>query len=574
MEQKVRTRKKVSWKDLSRLFPPSAEEAETARSLFIAFEKKGYLRREDLSPRIHGKAVIIDFYNRLALMRSPESPVRRKKKADWMAERDFARFNHRDFPGVENFPLFHQLSLLPSVRTSALVLVPFTSNRKGELNTVDSHSHICELYRDRELTERGFSPEDQFHLFIDAIHLLGKCVGYTLDYRMDRFAVAVMRRPELFRWIDRNSSIPYREMLLEENQRGITKKVNDLVNAFLGELNRSPSDSDYDLLRNRLKAAGLWTVPSCLDGSEQLPYFQKEGADPAPRFNGGVENLTSFKFHIAECHEETLRPSGIQNDKAVYYYGSLYIKWRDSFSFDLIKLGGIDHIDNKQKRNADSPDLDIVSKVIERTRAAISHSGVIGSVSSGGYDLTPTGFNVLFREKGDESLDRSYMDAFFRSSRYHSSVAMALPVRFGREDSLRRLFLSRFSGTGKTRIPKYELNGQDSDMYHRIENVFSRYRDMLKKGRQDGFFVDDFVAWWIIRSGSNLLIPVVSLDNPQETVPPEIQIDYSAVNHSSRILSVLEYDFTSSRGDLFLCGNDRILCENLPYGGVRLYSIQ
>ncbi|MBB6482085.1 hypothetical protein [Spirochaeta isovalerica] len=574
MEQNIRTGKKVSWKELSRMFPPTKDETERARTLFISFEKEGYLRGEDLSPRKNSKAVIIDFYNRLALMRSPESPVRRKKKADWMNERDYARFNHHDYADTESYPLFLQLSLIPSIRAGALILAPFTTNRKGELNTVDSHSRICELYSEKDLMERGFSPEDQFHLFIDAIHLLGKCVGYTLDYRMDRFAVAVMRRPELFRWIDRNSGIPYREMLTEENQQKITGKVNSLVNGFLRELNGSPADEDYDRLRSLLKDSGFWTVPSCLNGSAQLPFLHPEHIGPVPHFSGGVENLTSFKFHLSVHSDESLRPAGKHNDVAVNYYGSLYIKWRDSFSFDLIKFSGIDYIDDEQKRSADSPDLDIVSKVISKTRGAISHTGVIGSVSTGNDNLAAAGFNVLFREAGDESPDRTYMDDFFRSSRYHSGLATALPVRFGTVDSLRRLFLSRFSGTGKNRIPKYEINGQDSALYHRIENVYTRYRDVMKKGELEGFFVEDQVAWWIVKSGSNILIPVISLDNLQEAVPEKINIDYSAVNHSSRILSVLEYDFNSSRGDLFLCGDDSILCENLPYRGFRLYSIQ
>ncbi|MBN2657018.1 MAG: hypothetical protein JXR86_08150 [Spirochaetales bacterium] len=574
MEQNVRTGKKASWKDLSRLFPPSAEEAETARTLFIAYEKKGYLRGEDLSPRTNSKAVIIDFYHRLALMRSPESPVRRKKKADWMNERDYARFSHRDLDGIESFPFFLQLSHLPSIRAGALILAPFTANRKGELNTVDSHSRICDLYCDRELLERGFSREEQFHLFIEAVHLLGKCVGYTLDYRMDRFAVAVMRRPELFRWIDRNSGIPYREMLVEEKQKEITAKVNSLVNAFLQNLNRAPSDGDYDVLRSCLQESGLWTVPSCLDGSQQLPYLHSEQSGPVPHFSSGVENLTSFKFHLTTDSRESLRPAGMRNEMAVNYYGSLYIKWRDSFSFDLIKMGGLDFIDDAEQKSADSPDLEIVSQVLARTRGAISHTGVIGSVSSGGESLSDAGFNILFRERGDEPLDRSYMDDFFRSSRYHSGLSTALPVRFGNESSLRRLFLARFSGTEKNRIPKYELNREDSDLYHRIENVFTRYRDLVKKGALEGFFVDDFIAWWIIRSGNNLLVPLLSLDNHHDSVPRQIEIDYSAVNRASRILSVLEYDFNSSRGDLFLCGDDSILCENLPYRGFRLYSVQ
>lgn len=567
-------RKKVNWKDLSRFFSVSSEEAEIARSLFVSYEKNGYLERDDLSPQKVSKATIVDFYNRLAMMRTSESPVRRKKKPDWMESRDFARFNHRELNDIETHPLFLQLSILPSIRSSALILSPFTSNRKGELNTVDSHSSICELFCDSQLTSMGFSPDIQFHLFIDAIHLLGKCVGYTLDYRMDRFAVAVMRRPELFRWIDRNCNLPYREMLVEDNQKIIHDKINQQVKTFLFELGGVPSAGDYERLRNRLKESGFWTVPSCLDGAEQLPFLHPDENESSPRFNGAVESLTSFKFHLSMNEEESLRPVRQQNEVAVDYYSSLYRKWRDSFSFDLIKFGGIDFIDEEQKRSADCPDLSIVSKVIKRIRSGNSHTGVIGSVSNGTDHYSTAGLNVLFREAGEEDLNRAYMDGFFRSSRFHTGLIAALPVRLDNSDSLRRLFLSRFSSTAKRLITKYEIHRNGSALYHRIENVHTRYGELMKKGELEGFYVDEFVTWWIIKSGNHLLIPVISLDNQENSVPSQIYIDYSKVNRSSRVLSVLEYDFNSSSGNLFLCGDDSILCENLPYKGFRLYSVQ
>lgn len=574
MDKTVQPRKKVSWKDLSRLFPPSPDESEKARALFISYEKNGYIRRDFLSPAAVGKGVIIDFYHRLSLMRSAESPVRRKKKSDWIEDRDFARLNHRVLPFIDSFPFFAQLSILPSIRAGSLVLSPFTANRKGELNTVDSHSLISSDYCDPGLLEAGLTREDQFHLFIDAVHLLGKCVGYTLDYRMDRFAVAVLRRPELFRWIDRKSDLLYREMLTEANQRIITARVKSLTENFLKSLDGTPTDVDYDRLRTLITSEGLWTVPSCLDGSEQLPFFRDDPYGGLPGFSGGEDNLTSFKLHLAENPSESLRPGRIPNEEAVNYYSSLYIKWRDSFSFDFIKFGSIDNIEDESKRKADAPDLAMVDKVIQRTISRISHTGIVGS-SGGNFDrLSGTGFNVLLLGDGNRAVDRQVVSDLFALQNRRRSLAVALSCGDRESDILRRIFLSRFLGIGEKGSLKYEISPVDSELYHTLENVYIRYGSVMKKGEIVKTYADDRIAWWIVRSGGNLLIPLISLENPPMSVPEKVIIDYGEFNQSRSFPSVLEYRFNTSSGDLYLCGDEKILCEDLKYRQFRLYSVQ
>lgn len=567
MDKTVESREKVSWRDLSREFPLTEEETERSRSLFITYEKQGYLTKEQLDPESVGKKIIIDFYYRLSLIRSNESPVHRKRKADWIFEKDFIRFNHRSLPQVDISPLFAQLGAIPSLRAEAVVLTPFTANRKGGLNTVDSHSLISRDYSDSELTEAGVSPEDQFHLFIEALHLLGKCVGFTLDYRMDRFAVAVLRRPELFRWIDRNSHLPYREMLIEDNQRMITAKVNHMVNDFLKDLGHSPDDRDYDKLRTLLASEGLWTVPSSCDGSNELPQYLEDPYGGIPAFSGGVDDLTTFKFHLTENVSEALRPSGRPNEEAVNYYSSLYIKWRDNFSFDFIKFGSIDNIDSETERKADSPDLEIVKSVIHRTSLKISHTGMVGSAAMNPQNLALAGFHVLLLGSC-ERVDNSLITNLLNQHR-EGSYSLALPC-----SDLRSVFLARFLGTGGSGITKYEISTVDMPAYHTLENIYSRYRELIKKGNIILSSVENGVAWWVIHNGNSLLIPLLSLETEETGIHDPFVIDYSSVNNSRRVLSVLEYDFSSSGGDLYLCGDDKIICEDLHYGELRLFSIQ
>ena len=589
--------KRASWKDLSKLFPANPDESEKARSLFISYEKKGYLNGDDLSLKKSSKAVIIDFFYRLSLIRSVESPVHRKKKSSWIHERDFAYLNHRSLPDIDDFPLFSQVSILPSIRTSSVILAPFTANRKKEINSVDSHSVICDDFCDLQLLENDISKEQQFHLLIEAIHLLGMCMGYSLDYRVDRFAVPVLRRPDLFRWIDVNSSVPYREMLVESNQRHIVQRIRDLVNDYLSTLNGKPDDDDYSQLRSKITEAGFWTVPSCNDNSDQLPYYDDDENSSFPRFRGGDENLTSFKFFISNNSSESLRPERTVNPATLDYYSSLYIKWRDNFSFDFIKFQGIDFADDQKMRKADCPTLDMIKKVIKKTMGKISHTGIIGSICSNPELLQAVGFNTVFYHDSSFSIDRTFMERNFNLNTYLLEInrkkrkQLSIVLHGGDlgeatdsqlENACRRIFISRFISCHDAFRPKYEIwdnrsnfrNLAEFPKYHMIENTYTRYRDILRKGEILKHFSNEIVAWWIVRFGSNLLIPVISLDNSNDETPVMTEIDYSDVISSSRVLSVLEYDFKSSGGNLFLCGDDKIYCEDLPYKSFRLFSVQ
>jgi len=568
--------KRASWKELSKLFPANPEEIEKSRSLFISFEKNGYLTSGELSPRKMSKAVIIDFFYRLSLIRSIESPIRRKKKAAWIHERDFSYFNHRNLPLIDEFPLFAQLAEFPSLRVSAVILSPFTSNRKKMINTVDSHSVISDDYCDSDLLNSNISKEEQFHLLIEAVHLLGKCIGYSLDYRVDRFAVPVLRRPDLFRWIDINGKLPYREMLEESNQKIIIDKINELMGAHLRELSSPPNDDDYNDMRKKLMEFGYWTIPSCLDNSDQLPYFKSDDHSSLPLFLGGNDNLTSFKF--LNFDNRTV------NTPALDYYSSLYIKWRDNFSFDFIKFQGIDYVDDEKMRKADSPTLDMIKKVIRKTMGKISHTGIVGSLCNNPENLAAAGFNSLFYHDSSFSVDRSFMERNFNLYTYLLDInkkkkkQLSIVMHGGDQPEYlcRRLFISRFISCHDGFRPKYEIWNEKTDtpQYHMIENIYTRYRDIVRKGEIVKHFSDNNVAWWIVRYGSNLLIPLVSLDKENNEQTDSVVIDYSDVNRSSRILSVLEYDFTSSGGDLFLCGDDKITCEDLNYKSFRLFSVQ
>ncbi len=588
MNEQQKIKKKINWKELSRLFSPSADEAEKARNLFISFEKNGYLKSSDFSLSHCSRNVIIDFYYRLSLIRSIESPVKRKKKSDWIHEKDFAFINHRASLFIDEYPFLSQLSTLPSVRAGSVILAPFTKNRKKKINTVDSHAHICEDFGDEELIEKGVSLENQFHLYIEAAHLLGKCVGYTLDYRVDRFSIPVLRRPDLFRWIDLKSTAAYMEMLEEKMQVEIIGHVQNIVGNYLNSLSLGPGENDYNNIRTLLKENGFWTIPSCICGNGQLPLYEYKENCSKPDFFGGDDDLTSFKFYKSD---------NSVNSEGLDYYSSLYTKWRDSFSFDFIKFSGIEFADDDKRKKGDSPSLDLIKKVIKKTTNKISHTGFLGDDVEHRDIYINSGFNTVFVHNKDNCINRVFMESNFNLNLYLQEINKKKKRQFSiafsggetngesqsnMEDCCRRIFISRFISCFKAYRPKYEFwddtinkkSLSDIPQYNMIENIFTRYREIVRKGKIVKHYIDENVSWWIIHYGANLLIPLISLDNDENSSPEKVSINYSGIINTSHILSVLEYDFTSSGGDLFLCGDEEICCEDLPSKGFKLFSVQ
>ena len=83
------------WKQLVRLFHANESESERAAELFRECECSEYLERP--AAKLIGCAVplIADFFRRVSLMHSPESPVRRRCDTRWMIEFDYTLVNIR-----------------------------------------------------------------------------------------------------------------------------------------------------------------------------------------------------------------------------------------------------------------------------------------------------------------------------------------------------------------------------------------------------------------------------------------------------------------------------------------------
>ncbi|RKX82287.1 MAG: hypothetical protein DRP70_16620, partial [Spirochaetes bacterium] len=74
------------WKRLSRLFPADKAAAASAAELFREYESDGYLGRPVAEILTADLSVIVDFFRRVALMHSFESPILRRRDTRWMSE--------------------------------------------------------------------------------------------------------------------------------------------------------------------------------------------------------------------------------------------------------------------------------------------------------------------------------------------------------------------------------------------------------------------------------------------------------------------------------------------------------
>jgi len=149
-----------------------------------------------------------------------------------------------------------------------------------------------------------------------------------------------------------------------------------------------------------------------------------------------------------------------------------------------------------------------------------------------------------------------------------------------KEDLFARMhFLARFSGISRFRRPLLleadpsgNVSGGSSETYNLIEDVYTRYRTVLEKGRLIQVVADESFAWWIISDRGRILIPLLALDHRGSG--EAVRIDYNDVAGKGKVLSVVEYDFTSSQGSLYLSADNSLTVTDLEPGTFRLFSLQ
>ena len=557
------------WKRLSRLFPADKAAAASAAELFREYESDGYLGRPAAEILTADLPVIVDFFRRVALMHSFESPILRRRDTRWMSEFDYTLVNIRA-AGIENRPgnFLRASFFLATLRTRGIILAPITKGASENLEILESHAHIREELADRSALEAGITPELQAAAFCEAAHLLSLALGYELDYRVDPLAAVVLNRPDLFFWTKDGEFTP---------DEAVQDELREEVRSRVAAVRKTGVAMDRKVYSSALEMTGLAALPST-DGTSRTSLALRLAA------NGDI---------------------GEHRDTAVAYWGRVFDLWRDRYGFDFLLLKGTrEFSDRSLARKA----ADAARKAGVRWNIGVAAEGKTFDVESFGVQ----GVDLVFDDDAEEKADMDWFGKTFALDEKLRRVNLGRKLRFSvplavnpgekesrprRERAHIKRFVARFLGSGPSRRPLLETMGalegawgyrgtieravsmgwlpdaSDAAIGHSIEDVAGLYKDMIDGGERLDKHVSGRSAWWVIRSRRGLLIAVISVEN-EDLLPPEpMKIDYSSYLKEKETMTVLEYDFRGDRGLLHLSVDTFIDTGNIPYRGFRLYVV-
>ncbi len=511
--------KKV-WQKLADISEESRKDKDAGQKLFKEYGRQGYINLSDAERVTLSAGAVCDFYRRLSLIRSSSSPVVRRRDDRWLREGDFQFIDLREYGSF-----FRVMSEIPRFRSDCLVFLPVTDADTGRPLHPRSHSQLDRRLSDPFLESLGFTLEQQFQLLISAVHLCGKKAGYYLSPLIDPVSAVIYRKPEFFSW--QSGTVLEKERMVA----GVNKLVAD-------EFQRS-GRYDYSHLKDLIGDAGL------------RPVADERGS-------------VCFDF---------------SDEGALQYFSRIFCGLQTQFFLDFVYLA--------LPKEFSDPLIEKVYSALRESGGCKRYTGFALELSERQkYPEVPNEPVLLTnREKDRFPLNEEFIHTWFhqlgnlqeknKGRRIAVTQGVLLPGSRNpaEADMIRGLFLSRFSGVRLFRRPLV-LQENMTALQNRIEDIYQRYRAVLEKGELLQVVADESFAWWIIREKGRLLIPVMALNTEGGKKPGTVRIDYSAVTGRNQILSVLDYDFTSSQGSLFLSGDNSITITDLKSGTVRLLSLQ
>ncbi len=652
------------WKRLARIFPADREQSEHAAGLFREYESRGYLNMPTETLLCCPLEVAADFFRRMALMHSLESPVLRRRDTRWMSEFDYTLMNIRaagtaDYPGD-----FLRASLfLATLRTRGIILAPVTRGPSDDLTVLESHALIREELVNSRARDAGVNAGQQMAAFSEAAHLLGLVLGFDLDYRVDSLAAVVVNRPELFFWT-KEGRAPRDEKGQDELRREVKNRI-----AAVRKTGVAPK---RELFEAALDLTALAAYPSA-DGSGRTPLALRKavpggnlGVSEASGTSGVPGALGSPGPLGASAKPAGLETSGVSDasgsagaphspeefrEEAVEYWGRVFDLWRDRYGFDFLLLRGTGGLSGgragalpgnwpgeepggqaghrssgRQGSPSETeppgpgifpevPGLALVRRAADAARKAgvrrnvgVAAEGLPRDVEKFGVQ----GVDLVLGDNPAARADRDWFDAAFALDATLQRINTGRKLRFSvplavdpgsserrswRERALLKRFTARFLGVGPSRRPLLETMGAlegawgyepalktpeglgwcpdagDARRGECLENIARRYESMRTGGEKIHVSVDSRLAWWVIRSRQKLLVPVVSVENPDLLPPEPFELDYAEYLQEPSGCSVLEFDFTEERGNLHLSVSTTIFVSGIPYRGFRLYVI-
>ncbi|OQY32705.1 MAG: hypothetical protein B6241_10255 [Spirochaetaceae bacterium 4572_59] len=523
---------KTLWQRLSIVHPSLEEDTAEGQRLFREYTHRGYLEKTTPGIADISRGTLVDFFRRLSLLRSSSSPVCRRRDARWMSRSDFQFYQIRDAGS------FIQAAWeLPFLRTDAIILLPVTRIQESYPLYPVSHSMLDPDLSDPNLEINGFSLEDQFRLFLAAAHLSGLKVGYFLSPLIAPESAVIYRRPEFFLWqkYGRDS----------ENQLSLQKEVSAISN----EEYLQTGEYNYSVLHRRVSDAAL----------KARSPLQKD-------------DTVCFNLENGDCRE---------------YFADIFLNLQSRYTLDFIFLSlpaGMSSEDAAQTVHlVQNPAKGSLKKytgwivdhpVLEYERDFQEITNLFSCRRNAGLPLREDCFHNWFHTLGDLfEINKGKLITYSRTV-YLSPDDLELA------NVLRVYYMTRFSGVARYRRPlliddSFLKNPDFRTVQNRIEDVYTRYTDVFEKGNLMKVIADESYAWWIVRERGRILISLITLDQgtDPETVP-DIRIDYSEYVNDNKIFTVVEYDFTSVQGSLYLSADNSLLIENLKPGSFRLFSLQ
>ena len=394
------------WNELLARRPPSREEWALAEDLLAEYARQGYLRRTCRAMLLCPDPAITYFYATLAHERPVQSPVAGRQNSGWMADADFCFVNVRA-TGLDDRPghFLQAAKLLPALRVNAIHLAPFTDY---DFDTIYAPRSLRAIAPQVVDPHAGLSPGQQLSAFVEAAHLLGMAVGFDLLPHVAQFAIPVLLRPELFRWIkltpDRaglDSGLSMNESLEPACQAQLAAEVRAIVALQLhaaGLYGLEVADGDDDELRERkhqayhrliaeLIARGYWTIPAQSWAGAGVPaymgyhhqgnyarfdYRDPDGADISA---SAYHIVTPFAFY-AGVPANSPPEQPVAHRPAIDCYSTIFAYWRDTFDFDFVRYDSVDHVfDSVVGGDVDHPAADrptprVLQLAVERARSA------------------------------------------------------------------------------------------------------------------------------------------------------------------------------------------------------------
>ncbi|MDQ7822338.1 MAG: hypothetical protein RDV48_06045 [Candidatus Eremiobacteraeota bacterium] len=458
------------------------------------------------------------------------SPVEGQSDSAWMLGTDFCFINIRALSPKKSKTgtISDAFRLLPIVRAGSFHLAPFFDCTMHNLYAIDSLRILTEDIVDHELLEAGIAPDDQMRLLIDAIHILGKTVGFDLEPHTSQFSRVVLENPQHFRWLHLDKSrkglqggFTHEKMFSPAEQAKIVKEVKELIGQELKKhgLTRMEDlsqgvtelrEAHCDILE-MLIAKGYWTLPSHTWNGVGLPKFNKYSKE------GGYPDFTYLDIEGEDQHDQSfgmLTPFSLYTnlpfnevptpeDPPVYkedtfkFLTGIFPKILEKYDFDFLRIDYVDHIfDSTVDESWDIPLSDrmtpkVLAAVIEKAREAKPWLGTMAErMGQDIWDYQKVGFDLVLGQDILTTMHPGYLTWCLEthekiksqapSWKRPASVLFAVdthdsghplfwttPVSqvIGARGMALRHFISRFLYAGGLRRPKYECIGNQDLSY-------------------------------------------------------------------------------------------------------------